>query len=82
MENGLRRAGVVAWSQIVFNYHSPTLKELTMKKLLSLVAGLALATGVFANSARAELKVGDPAPTGDHHQRMPSYGYGYGMRLA
>ena len=27
-------------------------------------------------------KVGDPSPTGDHHQRMPSYGYGYGMRLA
>ena len=27
-------------------------------------------------------KVGDPAPTGDRHQRMPSYGYGYGMRLA
>lgn len=33
-----------------------------MKKLLSLVAGLALATGVFANSAQAELRVGDPAP--------------------
>jgi thioredoxin-dependent peroxiredoxin len=33
-----------------------------MKKLLSLVAGLALATGLFANSARAELEVGDPAP--------------------
>ncbi|MCA9141137.1 MAG: redoxin domain-containing protein [Planctomycetales bacterium] len=33
-----------------------------MKKLLSLVTGLALATGLFANSAQAELKVGDPAP--------------------
>ncbi len=33
-----------------------------MKKLLGLVAGLALATGVFANSAQAELKVGDTAP--------------------
>lgn len=33
-----------------------------MKKLLSVVAGLALATGVFVNSAQAELKVGDPAP--------------------
>lgn len=27
-------------------------------------------------------KVGDPSPTGDQHQRMTSYGYGYGMRLA
>ena len=33
-----------------------------MKKLLGLVAGLALAGGAFANSAQAELKVGDPAP--------------------
>ena len=36
-----------------------------MKKLLSLVAGLALATGLFANSAQAELKIGDPAPDFD-----------------
>jgi ferredoxin len=27
-------------------------------------------------------KVGDPPAEGDPHQRMPSYGYGYGMRLA
>jgi hypothetical protein len=27
-------------------------------------------------------KVSDPGPTGDQHQRMTSYGYGYGMRLA
>ena len=33
-----------------------------MKKLLSLVAGLALANSLFAISAQAELKVGDPAP--------------------
>jgi len=33
-----------------------------MKKLFSWFAGLALATGVFANLAQAELKVGDPAP--------------------
>ena len=33
-----------------------------MKLLFSLFAGLALATGLFANSAQAELKVGDPAP--------------------
>ena len=26
-------------------------------------------------------KVGDPAPTGDHHQRTNTHGYGYGMRL-
>ncbi|MBI2478633.1 MAG: redoxin domain-containing protein [Planctomycetia bacterium] len=36
-----------------------------MQKLLSLFAGLVLATGVFANSAQAELKVGDPAPDFD-----------------
>lgn len=33
-----------------------------MKRLLSLLAGVALAGGVFANSVQAELKVGDPAP--------------------
>lgn len=33
-----------------------------MKKLLSLVAGVALAAGVFANSALAELGIGDVAP--------------------
>ncbi len=33
-----------------------------MKNFLSLVAGLAVASGTFANSAQAELKVGDPAP--------------------
>ncbi len=33
-----------------------------MKKLLSLASCLALATSVFASSAKAELKVGDPAP--------------------
>ena len=33
-----------------------------MKRFLSVVAGLALATSTFANSAQAELKVGDPAP--------------------
>jgi thioredoxin-dependent peroxiredoxin len=38
------------------------LKELTMKKLLSVAVGLALATGLSANSAYAELKVGDAAP--------------------
>jgi formate hydrogenlyase subunit 6/NADH:ubiquinone oxidoreductase subunit I len=27
-------------------------------------------------------KVGDPPATGDLHQRVTSYGYGYGMRLA
>jgi len=27
-------------------------------------------------------KVGEPNASGDLHQRMPSYGYGYGMRLA
>ncbi len=27
-------------------------------------------------------KIGDPDPNGDNHQRMTSYGYGYGMRLA
>ncbi len=26
-------------------------------------------------------KVGEPPPEGDQHQRMGSYGYGYGMRL-
>jgi ferredoxin len=26
-------------------------------------------------------KVGEPAAAGDPHQRMPTYGYGYGMRL-
>jgi ferredoxin len=26
-------------------------------------------------------KVGDPSPDGDPHQRMTTYGYGYGMRL-
>ena len=27
-------------------------------------------------------KIGDPTAAGDGHQRMPSHGYGYGMRLA
>ena len=27
-------------------------------------------------------KIGDPTAEGDPHQRMPSHGYGYGMRLA
>ena len=27
-------------------------------------------------------KIGEPTGIGDVHQRMPSYGYGYGMRLA
>jgi len=26
-------------------------------------------------------KVGEPAPAGDPHQRTPTHGYGYGMRL-
>jgi formate hydrogenlyase subunit 6/NADH:ubiquinone oxidoreductase subunit I len=26
-------------------------------------------------------KVGDPAASGDAHQRTTTYGYGYGMRL-
>jgi formate hydrogenlyase subunit 6/NADH:ubiquinone oxidoreductase subunit I len=27
-------------------------------------------------------RLGEPEAAGDGHQRMPSYGYGYGMRLA
>ena len=27
-------------------------------------------------------KIGDPTAAGDGHQRMPTHGYGYGMRLA
>lgn len=26
-------------------------------------------------------KISDASPTGDHHQRTPTHGYGYGMRL-
>ena len=26
-------------------------------------------------------RIGDPTAAGDSHQRMPTHGYGYGMRL-
>ena len=31
---------------------------------------------------RPVMSTSQPNPTGDQHQRMTSYGYGYGMRLA